>query len=90
MNQLKVLLKKKQGLLMKNKIPPPTSYSWRPINFRYQDEEDTFFVLKALNDNGYYPPPTVLRPIKLPPFVSDPLTFIHLEHNVAPFGRWTT
>ena len=80
MNHLNVLTKK-EGHLMKYRIPPPHGHYWPPINYRYQDGDDTFFVLKAANDDGYFPLPTVFRPVKLPPFVSNPLTFISVEHD---------
>ena len=72
---------------MKYKIPPLPDCSWPPLNFRYQDEDDEFLVLKSPNNNGYYPLPTVLRPVKLPPVVSDPLTFIPVEHNFLLGGN---
>ena len=66
---------------MKYKVPPPSGHHWPPINLRCQDGDDTFTVFKAANAEGYFPIPTVLRPVKLPPYVSNPLTFLSIEHD---------
>lgn len=66
---------------MKYKVPPSIGHHWAPINLRVQDSENTFTVIKAAGADGYFPLPTVLRPVKLPPFVPNPLTFLAVEHD---------